>query len=188
MSFQVYIRGSMILIYVISRYQFLSTLQLQGVDRRLDLLRICQPSLSPGFIHDFHDHDTLLPRQPLALELAVTHAARRLICLPVHTLPVTGELKFDLLDGRSVLSWLLAWDQAIPLGSECGSVNLDLTLCSLDADRGAGGVLFVRVGRDAEMRHGDSLGLEVGLVGWGGRREGEEDGSRLIGAGEVVRC
>ena len=66
--------------------------------------------------------------------------------------------------------------------SKSRSTNLDFALCALDTDSGAGCVVSVWVGSDAEICERDAVSV-VRAVGGGG--EGEDHGGFFVGAGGV---
>ena len=83
---------------------------------------------------------------------------------------------------------VLVQDDAESLWTESRAEKLNFALGALDADRGAGCLLLVRVGRHAKMGHGDGLRLSRGfVVGGCTGGEAEEDSRGLVCTGEVVQ-
>ncbi len=59
-------------------------LQLDWIVRCLNLLRVFQPRLFPHLVHRLHNHQTLLPSHPRALQLSISQAPCTLIRFPEH--------------------------------------------------------------------------------------------------------
>ena len=99
------------------------------------------------------------------------------------TLPREMTLDFPNLSRLSLLR-----NNTILLRPERRAYNLNLALCSLDADGRTIGYFAVGVRRHPDVGHGDGGRLAwVGLVGRRCGWEAEEDGGCFVGSGEMVK-
>src|SRR5579871_29465 len=83
-----------ILLIALREYPKISSIEFHGIVRRLNLLWINQSPLPPNLIHNFHNHNTLLPSLKLAFLSPFHQRRRRLIRFPKHPMPLPFRIIF----------------------------------------------------------------------------------------------